>query len=1080
MRLYLSFLIFLFISFEGFSKIYFVTNTNNSGSGSLRKAIDDMNNSGDNSGNFIFFNISNPNDNTIILNEELPVIWKGVTIDARGFGSKPKIILRMNPANSPSGYGFTVETDAAVVIRGFVFQNFENGIYFGHPGWYNYGSKVECNYFGINLAGTAREYPLSGSGILMEDTDGYYQDLTIGGYHPNQRNVISGTGVAGSEPGESAGIFLHWISNSSVNIIGNYIGTDAFGNAAIGNGSPADPYPNLTSGIRVDDSWGNVRIEKNVISGNIGYGISLEDASSVSVYSNKIGTSENNLAALPNYGGISATYCSYIYIGDGEQQGRNIISGNQEDGISIFNGYYVSISGNYIGVNSNGQTASNMSNGAQGVFLDGNTYDYNYCILESNLIAGNKANGIKANVGYVHSNQFFRNSIFCNEGEGIMLAGDGADFYPAPDIDSAYTSIIGGTAPAYSTVEVFISDNSCSFGIQGKIFLGYANADDNGRWRITGSFPAGAKVTATASSYYSAYHTSPFSPEKPLINCTHISANAGADKIVCSTNPNIMLNGSVTGAAGMTWSSENWWGYTNNGTFTQPASASTQYQPGLDDIDSRMVYIYLTTTGNGICPPVRDTLVLTIESIPSEVSVGDEKNVFECGNTSGILLKGLVYDYSSQSADDIGVWTTLGTGTFAYIIDDWGDGFLKSDIFGRDTYYLPSSSDTSSGTVRLVYSSANTVCPNLTDTLTVTFLKTPYVEAGQDQFVCKFSSTGFQLNGVVSNSPGFTWSSSGSGTFLPNPFVLNAKYYPSQSDTTSGSVQLYLSAEPAFAGCNPVVDSLRMTFEGKAVVNAGQAQLRCQGDTAQLSGFAGNASSVNWTTNGTGTFLPNANSLNVSYLPSKADNGKIFITMTLNAQGEGTCLSSSSDAYLVIIPPPSPGVDTKIQVCEEEEVTLSGTTPSSGQMGLWTVIKGDGIISDPTSSTVVISGMSEKENIYRYTLSDTVNGCSNYAEHIVYKCYEPELIIYNAVSPNGDGMHDFLEIENIEAYVDNKVTILDRWGVVVFKIDNYDNRERVFKGFGNVDGEKELPEGAYYFIINKSGKSEKGFFVLRK
>jgi gliding motility-associated-like protein/uncharacterized repeat protein (TIGR01451 family) len=77
--------------------------------------------------------------------------------------------------------------------------------------------------------------------------------------------------------------------------------------------------------------------------------------------------------------------------------------------------------------------------------------------------------------------------------------------------------------------------------------------------------------------------------------------------------------------------------------------------------------------------------------------------------------------------------------------------------------------------------------------------------------------------------------------------------------------------------------------------------------------------------------------------------------------------------------------------------------------------------------------------------------------------------VFNAVSPNGDGENDVFYIRGLECYSDNSVEIYNRWGVLVFKRDHYNNTDRAFKGIseGNVtvNGSRELPDGTYYYIL---------------
>lgn len=91
-----------------------------------------------------------------------------------------------------------------------------------------------------------------------------------------------------------------------------------------------------------------------------------------------------------------------------------------------------------------------------------------------------------------------------------------------------------------------------------------------------------------------------------------------------------------------------------------------------------------------------------------------------------------------------------------------------------------------------------------------------------------------------------------------------------------------------------------------------------------------------------------------------------------------------------------------------------------------------------------------------------------------------DVIVYNAVSPNGDGLNDIFLLQYIDILpnaVNNTVTIFDRWGNTVFNVENYDNVTRVFSGYNN-SGDK-LPSGTYYYKLEFSDDSRTGFISIR-
>ncbi len=93
----------------------------------------------------------------------------------------------------------------------------------------------------------------------------------------------------------------------------------------------------------------------------------------------------------------------------------------------------------------------------------------------------------------------------------------------------------------------------------------------------------------------------------------------------------------------------------------------------------------------------------------------------------------------------------------------------------------------------------------------------------------------------------------------------------------------------------------------------------------------------------------------------------------------------------------------------------------------------------------------------------------------------PPLKVYNLVSPNDDGINDFLYIENLDAYPGCTISIYDRWGTLVFSQTGYDNRENVFRGQNNQLNKKEVIQGTYYYVIRYQGeKLARGFFELTR
>ena len=91
-----------------------------------------------------------------------------------------------------------------------------------------------------------------------------------------------------------------------------------------------------------------------------------------------------------------------------------------------------------------------------------------------------------------------------------------------------------------------------------------------------------------------------------------------------------------------------------------------------------------------------------------------------------------------------------------------------------------------------------------------------------------------------------------------------------------------------------------------------------------------------------------------------------------------------------------------------------------------------------------------------------------------------EVVVHNAVAPNSPGDNHYMRIVNLP--VDNKVSIFNRWGDLVFGTQNYNDETpgKRFEGFSS-DG-KSLPSGTYFYKIEfADGRSAlTGYLALKQ
>ena len=230
-----------------------VTNTNDSGTGSLRQAILDANTHA--GADTIAFNIPGAGVHTITVSSLLPIITDPVTID--GYtqpGSSPNTngpglpdnavpTIEVTPGNGPLLQTGLLVTGGNSTIRGLILNRFSMQIVFSTGG----DNKVEGNFIGANADGNTAYASFDGV-VLGAASSGN----TVGGLTPAARNIIvSDNGIE--------------IETSSNVVEGNFIGIDAAGSAAL------DLFQ--SEGIRLNGGTdntigGTTAAARNVISGN--------------------------------------------------------------------------------------------------------------------------------------------------------------------------------------------------------------------------------------------------------------------------------------------------------------------------------------------------------------------------------------------------------------------------------------------------------------------------------------------------------------------------------------------------------------------------------------------------------------------------------------------------------------------------------------------------------------------------------------------------------------------------------------------------------------------------------------------
>jgi hypothetical protein len=433
-----------------------VTNTNDAGPGSLRQAILSANVASDSDG--IVFNIPGAAGavRTIEPLTPLPTVTWPAVIDATtqpGYaeaGGRP--VVELSGARAGAGAAGLTLRSFESHVRGFAINRF------GRAGVLvlGSGSVLRSNFIGTDPSGSAA-LP-NGVGVEVEGGS-----ATIGGSTPAARNVISGNRREGVRISPDAADPANVRPTGANGIYGNYIGLDAAGSAALGNGGAGVLIDGEGFGDRsnsqagFDFVGGDAPTQRNVIAANGGAGVEIRgNARYVNVRGNYVGTDAAGALDLGNAGAgvlidrahaalVGAKFSGVAGGGSRLFGAPNLISGNGGDGVRIAGNGPAGVGRHEVKSNVIGLSAAGaaLGNGGAGVsIVDAADNDVGSRaaavggVGEGNTIAHNGGAGVSVTGGDAAvGNDVAGNSIFANAGLGIDLGPVGVTPDDADDLD---------------------------------------------------------------------------------------------------------------------------------------------------------------------------------------------------------------------------------------------------------------------------------------------------------------------------------------------------------------------------------------------------------------------------------------------------------------------------------------------------------------------------------------------------------------------------------------------------------------------------------------------------------------------
>jgi hypothetical protein len=306
-----------------------VTNTNDTGAGSLREAINCANSTAGTG--TISFNIPGSGVHTISPLSQLPTITDSVIID--GYtqpgaspntngpkqGDNANLMIELNGASAGTSIvGLNLGGSGSSTVRGLAINHFATGVLLASS-----DNLIQGNFIGTDPTGTIGSGMIYGvrvggsnNRIGAADADDGVADSQMMG-----RNVISGC---------SAGIII----SSAVNLLvaGNLIGTQANGTARLANHQGIDV--SAASGLLIG---GSAFGAGNVISGNtLGiYIFTVAGTAGSAIQGNLIGTDVTGTANLGNTNNGLQIYGPFDLIGGTTPGTGNVIAFSTNNGITV-------------------------------------------------------------------------------------------------------------------------------------------------------------------------------------------------------------------------------------------------------------------------------------------------------------------------------------------------------------------------------------------------------------------------------------------------------------------------------------------------------------------------------------------------------------------------------------------------------------------------------------------------------------------------------------------------------------------------------------------------------------------------
>ncbi|MEN9994278.1 MAG: hypothetical protein RL762_935, partial [Bacteroidota bacterium] len=281
-------------------------------------------------------------------------------------------------------------------------------------------------------------------------------------------------------------------------------------------------------------------------------------------------------------------------------------------------------------------------------------------------------------------------------------------------------------------------------------------------------------------------------------------------------------------------------------------------------------------------------------------------------------------------------------------------------------------------TIRLI-SSLNPVvpgtqCQNDTITQTITVKEKPIITLATPSAICEDQSFIPQavVNNCYNSSPTYTWNFSNGSPLSSSILNPGSIFYPN-----SGNFTFSLSATN---DCGTKTETNTITVNQAADATASAPNISCSGQPISLSGsITGGATGGTWSSSSGGTFLPNANTLNATFIPSSGATGAVTLTLTANGI-ISPCPAENATVPITLNANPFVNAGNDTSICAGSSVIIHGTIGGSATSGTWSTM-GSGtfqsVSSLNTTYTPSAADISAGNVKLILTTNDPVGPCSS-------------------------------------------------------------------------------------------------------